>query len=48
MKIVTITWSSELPLLLQGAKEIGVDLEAWSSSQFTDPADLEKCLKSLK
>ena len=48
MKIVTITWSSELPLLLQGAKEIGVDLEAWSSSQFADPADLEKCLKSLK
>ena len=27
MKIITITWSSELPLLLQGAKEVGLDIE---------------------
>jgi len=48
MKIITITWSSELPLLLQGAKEVGLDIEAWSSSQFADPIELEKCLESLK
>jgi cobaltochelatase CobN len=48
MKIATITWSSELPLLLQGAKEVGLDIEAWSSSQFADPKELEKCLESLK
>ncbi|MFZ2472851.1 MAG: cobaltochelatase subunit CobN [Methanothrix sp.] len=48
MKIMTITWSSELTLLLQGAKEVGLDIEAWSASQFADPQDLEKCLESLK
>ncbi|MDD2836131.1 MAG: cobalt chelatase, partial [Methanothrix sp.] len=47
MKIATITWSSELPLLLQGAKEIGQDIEAWSSSQLADPRDLKKCIESL-
>ena len=48
MKIVTITWSSELPLLLQGASELGLDLVAWSSSQFSNPQDLERCIESLK
>jgi cobaltochelatase CobN len=48
MKIATITWSSELPLPVQAAKEVGLDIEAWSSSQFADPRDLEKCLESLK
>ncbi len=47
MKIATITWSSELPLLLQGAKEIGLDIEAWSSSQLADPEDLKECIESL-
>jgi cobaltochelatase CobN len=48
MKLVSITWSSELPLLLQGAKELSLDLEAWSYTQFSDPSELEKCLASLK
>ncbi len=48
MKLATITWSSELPLLLQGAKVIGLDIEAWSSSQLADPRSLEKCIESLK
>ena len=47
MKIVTITWSSELPLLVQAAKAAGLDLVAWSSSQLTNPEDLKKCLESL-
>ena len=48
MLIVSVTWSSELPLLLQSAKEIGLDLEAWSYSQLSDPGDMERCLESLK
>jgi len=48
MKIVSITWSSELPLLLQGARELGLDLVAWSSSQFSNSQDLERCIESLK
>jgi len=48
MKIVSITWSSELPLLLQGARELSLDLEAWSYTQFSSSSELEKCLTSLK
>jgi len=48
MKIVSITWSSELPLLLQGARELSLDLEAWSYTQLSDLYELEKCLESLK
>ncbi len=48
MKLVSITWSSELPLLLQGAREISIDLEAWSYTQLDDTVQMERCLKSLK
>jgi len=48
MKLVSITWSSELPLLLQAAKEIGLEMDLWSSSQLSSSADLERCLESLK
>jgi cobaltochelatase CobN len=48
MNIVSITWSSELPLLLQGARELGLELMAWSSSQFSNSQDLERCIQSLK
>ncbi|MFB3764478.1 MAG: cobaltochelatase subunit CobN, partial [Methanotrichaceae archaeon] len=48
MKIVSITWSSELPLLLLGARELSLDLEAWSYTQFDNSSELEKCLESLK
>jgi hypothetical protein len=36
MLIASVTWSSELPLLLESAKEVGLDLEAWSSSQLAE------------
>jgi cobaltochelatase CobN len=48
MLIVSVTWSSELPLLLESAKELGLDLEAWSYSQLAEPQDMEECLESLK
>ena len=48
MKLVSITWSSELPHLMQGARELSFNLEAWSYTQLDDPVQLEKCLKSLK
>ncbi|MDM7913041.1 MAG: cobaltochelatase subunit CobN, partial [Methanotrichaceae archaeon] len=48
MKMVSITWSSELPLLLQAAKEIGLDMDLWSTSQLSSSVDLERCLESLK
>ena len=47
MLIASVTWSSELPLLLEGAKEVGLDLEAWSSSQLIGPEEIEKCIESL-
>jgi cobaltochelatase CobN len=48
MLIVSVTWSSELPVLLESAKELGLDLEAWSSSQLAEAQDMEECLESLK
>ena len=48
MLVASVTWSSELPLLLEGAKQSGIDLEAWSSSQLTSPEEIKKCLQSLK
>jgi len=48
MLVASITWSSELPLLLDGARQSGIDLEAWSSSQLTSPEEIRKCLQSLK
>jgi cobaltochelatase CobN len=48
MKLVSITWSGELPLLLNAAKEIGLDMDLWSTSQLSRPDDLERCLESLK
>ncbi|HOI69976.1 MAG TPA: cobaltochelatase subunit CobN [Methanothrix sp.] len=48
MLIASVTWSSELPLLLESAKEVGLDLEAWSSSQLAEAQYMEECLESLK
>ncbi|HOT07222.1 MAG TPA: cobaltochelatase subunit CobN [Methanotrichaceae archaeon] len=48
MKIVSITWSSELPLLLEGAKEMAMDISAWSYTQLSDQADLNRCIQSLE
>jgi len=48
MKVVSITWASELPLLLQASKEIGLDNELWSSTQLSSESDLARCLESLK
>jgi cobaltochelatase CobN len=48
MNLVSITWGSELPLLLQAARDLGLILEAWSYTQLEDAAELERCLASLK
>ncbi|MHC1636084.1 MAG: cobaltochelatase subunit CobN, partial [Candidatus Methanospirareceae archaeon] len=47
-KIVAITWVSDIPLLVEAAKEIGVELNAWSVYDMEDEDKREKCIRCIE
>ncbi|MHC1610000.1 MAG: cobaltochelatase subunit CobN, partial [Candidatus Methanospirareceae archaeon] len=47
MKITAVTWGSDLPLLIEASKELGIELSAWSTHDVEDDAKREECIKSF-
>jgi len=47
MKAVSITWASDVALLVEAAGKIDLDLVAWSALDLEDPERQTKCLASL-
>ncbi len=46
MRLASLTWASDVALLLQAAKETKIDLEAWAVSELKDE-NVEDCISSL-
>ena len=46
MRLASLTWASDVALLLQAAKETEVELEAWAISELTEE-NVEDCISSL-
>ncbi len=46
MRLASLTWASDVALLLEAAKETKIDLEAWAVSELNDE-NVEDCISSL-
>ena len=46
MRLASLTWASDVALLLEAAKETKIDLEAWAVSELNDE-NVEDCIRSL-
>ncbi len=46
MRIRTLTWGSDMALLVEAASDLGIDLRAWSVSKLSNE-NLEECIKSM-
>ena len=47
MKLVAITWGSDMALLINACKELGVALNVWSTYEVEDARKRKECIKSL-
>ncbi len=48
MKITAVMWGSDMPLLIEASKELGIELSAWSTHDVEDDAKREDCIKSFE
>ncbi|MDI6859198.1 MAG: cobaltochelatase subunit CobN [Methanocellales archaeon] len=48
MKITSITWGSDIPLLVEASKELNIELNAWSTHDLEDEKKKVACIKSLE
>jgi len=48
MKIKAVTWASDVALLVEAAKDLGMDLEIWSTTDLEKEASLKRCVASLR
>ncbi|MBN1322611.1 MAG: cobaltochelatase subunit CobN [Methanotrichaceae archaeon] len=48
MKIRAVTWASDISLLLQAGRDLGLDIKAWSSNGLEETGALESCIDSLR
>ncbi|HJH29351.1 MAG TPA: cobaltochelatase subunit CobN [Methanosarcinaceae archaeon] len=48
MKIVSVTWSSDISLLAKACDELGMELQAWSIQELEDNSKRGDCISSFK
>ena len=48
MKIVSVTWSSDISLLAEACDELGMELQAWSIQDLEDDSKRKSCISSFK
>ncbi len=47
MKVTAVTWGSDKPLLIEASKELGVELNAWSTHDVDEEKKRKDCIKSF-
>ncbi len=47
MRLISITWASDVALLVEAAGNLGADLVAWTTVDLEVPEKLEQCIESL-
>ena len=47
MNITSITWKSDIPLLVEACKELGIALDARTIHDLEDESERDACIKSL-
>ena len=48
MKVTAVTWGSDMTLLINACKELGVELNAWSTHDVEDEEKRKDCIKSFE
>ncbi|MGP8320750.1 MAG: cobaltochelatase subunit CobN [Methanosarcinaceae archaeon] len=48
MKITSITWGSDISLLVEACNELGIELHAWSTQDIEDDSKRARCIDSLQ
>ena len=48
MKVTSITWGSDIPLLVEVGKELGMELDAWSTRDLEDERRRKDCIYSFR
>ena len=48
MKVTSITWGSDISLLVEGGKELGIELDAWSARDLEDERKRKDCINSFE
>jgi len=48
MKVVSVTWGSDIPLFVEACNELGMELHAWSTQDLEDDSKREDCINYFK
>jgi cobaltochelatase CobN len=48
MKVTSMTWGSDISLLVEGGKELGIELDAWSARDLEDERKRKDCINSFE
>ena len=48
MKVTAVTWGSDMPLLIEASKELGIELNAWSTHDVEEEKKRKDCIKSFE
>ncbi|MBW2635924.1 MAG: cobaltochelatase subunit CobN [Deltaproteobacteria bacterium] len=48
MKLTSVTWSSDIPLIAQACNELDIELHAWSIQDIEDDSKRDDCISSFK
>ncbi len=48
MRLRAVTWGSDIALLLEASRDLGIDLKIWSIQDLEEKSALEECFESLK
>jgi hypothetical protein len=47
MRLISITWASDVALLVEATGKLGADLVTWTTVDLEVPEKLEQCIESL-
>ncbi len=48
MRVTAITWGSDMALLVNACKELGIELDAWSTHDVEEEKERRECIKSFE
>lgn len=48
MKVTAVIWGSDMPLLIEASKELGIELNAWPAHDVEEEKKRKECIKSFE
>jgi hypothetical protein len=48
MRLRTVTWASDVALILEAAKALDIDVKTWTAQHIANPIGMQECIRGLE